>query len=168
MSTDPFAGHHLFDHKFDIDDILRALCGDDHNGRWLLCTRDGTLYEEQPTDETTSVQDGDDRNHWHVITPLPTSFIAEVKTHEKRSALTADEQTQLDTCLADVHYTYQLLPLFEEGRLGGWVRERVKEAALEWLDVKDLIPPSMRHVYDATVEAGTKTAKDGDISIKII
>jgi hypothetical protein len=167
MSTDPFAGHLLFDHKFDIDDVLRALCGDDHDGRWMLCTHDGTLYEEQAGDATAAKNDGDDHNHWHEITPLPTSFIAEVATHEKRTALSAEEQVQLAELLADVHYTYQLLPLFEAERVGGWVRERVKEAALEWLDMKNLIPPSMRHVYDATAETNAPAPSDG-VSIKIV
>ncbi|MBI1362936.1 MAG: hypothetical protein GC134_03035 [Proteobacteria bacterium] len=167
MSDDPFAGHLLFDHKYDIDDILRALCGDDHDGRWLLCTRDGSLVEETDHTETATVQDGDDRNHWHVITPLPVSFISELKTHDKRSKLTAEDVALLDDLLADVHYVYQLLPLFEEGLAGGWVRERVKETALEWLDMKNLIPPSMRHVYDATAAANAPAAQSG-MAIKII
>jgi hypothetical protein len=167
MSADPFAGHLLFDHKYDIDDILRALCGDDHAGRWLLHTRDGTLHEEYPGDATCAVTDGDDANHWHHITPLPPSFLSELATHEKRRLLAADDAAHLDTLLADARYVYHLLPLFEHGRAGGWIRERVKEAALEWLDFKNLIPPSMRHVYDATAAANTPAPKTG-VAIKIV
>ncbi len=138
----------LYDHKFDIDDILTALCGSAHSGRWLLCSRDGQLIAETADTNTTDVQDGDDNKHWHVIEPLPQSFIAEISNHYEIKMLPDDVQQDLRNILDDATHVQDLHTAFEQGLAGGWIRERVKEAALEWLDARDMIPPSMRHVRD--------------------
>ena len=158
----------LYDHKFDVDDIIYALCGDQHTGRWLLNTRTGELLAEAPeaTAPTHQIQDGDDANHWHVITPLPTVFLTELATHQALAQLSADEQTQLRQRLQDCPNLQALHATFADGRIGGWLRERVKDVALEWLDSKDLIPPSMRHVYDAHAIAN-KPAPQGPVTIHI-
>lgn len=150
----------LFDHKYDIDDVLRAFCGADHSGRWLLCTRDGRVIAEAPQGApTTTVADGDDANHWHVIDPLPASYLAELRIHERKRHLSADEQADLATRLAPLQSCAALPALFDQGRVGGWLRERVKESALEWLDLRGLIPPSMRHVRPATIDKPTPTPR---------
>ena len=134
----------LYDHKFDVDDIIRALCGADHTGRWLLNTRTGTLTRE----ETPSpIQDGDDQNHWHVIEPLPTVYLQELNTHTKRTHLTEDEREKLNKIINNSKNIFDIYCNFDETRLGAWLRERVKEAALDWLDSRNMVPPSMRHVH---------------------
>jgi hypothetical protein len=138
----------LYDHKYDIDDVIRALCGDDHTGRWLLCTRDGTLVQEKPGGDTCALQDGDDQNHWHVISPLPPSFIQEVKTHYKLKVLPPETRTEILDILNDIKDMNEYFNKLDEGYAGGWLRDRLKDVALEWLDMRGLIPPSMRHVKD--------------------
>lgn len=129
---------HLFDHKYDIDHILAALCSPSPS--WLE-TRTGTITESENTSIPTS--------HCFCIEPLPASFINELLNNPDltgpSSHLTDTEKSTLNHILATT--TVQGLPaLFTEGRPGGWLRERVKDAALEWLDTNDLIPPSMRHI----------------------
>lgn len=142
----------LYDHKFDIDDIIRALCGDDHTGRWLLCTRDGTLIREAPGAKTANMQDGDDQNHWHVILPLPASFIQQVKTHYKLDTLPQETREEIFEIISKIKTMEEYFNLMDNGYAGGWLRDRVKDAALEWLDLRGLIPPSMRHVKDDALE----------------
>lgn len=134
----------LFDHKYDIDDIIKALCGNTHKGRWLLNTQEGTLLQEE-ADAQSNIKDGDNNNHWHEITPLPLAYIDELRQHEKLMLATAEEKKEIKTLLEEISQPSELLTLFDQGRAGGWVRERVKETALEWLDMKNMIPPSMRH-----------------------
>lgn len=154
----------LFDHKYDVDDIIRALCGDDHTGRWLLCTHDGWLVQEQPgSPETQDIKDGDDNNHWHVITPLPKSFLQEMKLHNSYKRLDANLQAEINETIDNTNAMFELIPLFDKHRAGGWMRERVKDAALEWLEMKDMIPPSMRHVRDSSM---FNTAKTTNVQIE--
>jgi len=136
----------LYDHKFDVDDVIFALCGDHHHGRWLLHTRNGTLTQE-PADAPQNINDGDDHNHWHEILPLPKSFLAEMLKTPAYLRLTDAEKHEVSTLLTNVKHLAALPPLFEQGFAGGWLRERVKDAALKWLDGRGLIPPSMKHVY---------------------
>ena len=84
----------LFDHKYDVDDIITALCGNHHSGRWLLNTREGELRQEK-AEEKTNIQDGDDENHWHEITPLSTAYISELRTHEKFSLVTDEDKAEI-------------------------------------------------------------------------
>lgn len=148
----------LYDHKFDVDDIISALCGDTHTGRWLLCTRDGELIMEEASTQTADIQDGDDNNHWHVITPLPTSFFADMRKTQAYTRLDEAEQKEIESHLSKAENLADLPPLFEKGFAGGWIRERLKDAALEWLDSKNMVPPSMKHVYHKHAAAGRKDA----------
>lgn len=138
----------LYDHKFDIDDVLRALCGDDHTGRWLLNSRTKELVQETPESATTTWQDGDDNNHVHIIEPLPVSYLHELRQSLKNAKLTDNERqhtaTLLDTCTS-MYDVYALFPQHE--RVGAWLREQIKKTALEWLDERQMVPPSMKHVY---------------------
>lgn len=148
----------LYDHKFDVDDIIFALCGDTHTGRWLLCTRNGELVQEQDGDETANIEDGDDNNHWHVITPLPKSFIDDMRRTQAYTRLDDAEKDAIEEVLAQTDNLADLPDLFDQGFAGGWLRERIKDAALEWLDAKNMVPPSMRHVYHRHAAAGKKDA----------
>ena len=148
----------LYDHKFDVDDIIFALCGDNHTGRWLLNTRDGELIREKDDDDTTEIQDGDDNNHWHVLTPLPLSFFRDIRKTQAYTRLDDAEKQAIEDLLKNVWNMADIPPHFDAGFAGGWLRERVKDAALEWLDSKNMVPPSMKHVYHKHAAAGKKEA----------
>jgi len=140
----------LFDHRYDIDDILIALCGDNHKGRWLLHTRKGEMFAEQENDATKQISQGDDNNHWYTIEPLPISFLSELKTHRKLKRLNEEDKNAVLSILETCTALHQLPPQFTQGAAGGWLRDQVKEAAMEWLDMNSLVPPSMRHVRDVS------------------
>ena len=142
---------HLFDHKYDIDDLINAFCGSDHAGRWLLNSRSGKTIAETAETNTQTFKDGDDENHWHEITPLPASFLQELLRHPKQNKLNDSEKEILTSHLNQSSQTSDLKTMFDEGRVGGWLRERVKEAVIDWLEMKDMIPPSMRHVRDSNL-----------------
>jgi hypothetical protein len=128
---------HLFTHKYDIDDLLAALCA--AAPQWLE-TQTGTLSATEPATVPES--------HRFLVEPLPALFLNELATSPERTHLSEDDQTILTHILSNV--TIQTLPQhFAQGRTGGWIRERVKDTALEWLDGNDLIPPSMRHINRA-------------------
>ncbi len=128
---------HLFTHKYDIDDIIAALCA--ASPSWLD-TRTGKLTATQPSDIPAK--------HLFRIEPLPASFLTEVATGADKNHLSDDDLAIITHILATTGMQ-QLPQHFAQGRAGGWIRERVKDAALEWLDVNDLIPPSMRHINRA-------------------
>lgn len=136
----------LYDHKFDVDDVIFALCGDNHTGRWLLNTRKGELIQEDPA-APLAIENGDDNNHWHEILPLPKAFMDEMLESPAYTRLTDAEKQDLQAHLEGTTQLADLPPLFETGFSGGWLRERVKDASLKWLDARGLIPPSMTHVY---------------------
>ena len=126
----------LYDHHFDIDDLLMAFCG---KGIVTLNTRTGAI-------EPQSAEDA----HHFTIEPLPQSFVEEVKTSPKLSALNEEDKAGLFTFLQSAKI--QDFPTFfeENSFAAGWLRERVKDTILEWLDMNNLIPPSMRHVRDSS------------------
>jgi hypothetical protein len=124
---------HLFTHKYDIDDIISSLCG---NGPTWLNTTNGEVSSTKPTGP---------ESHIFAMEPLPALYLQEIKNSQEQTHLSEVEKTEIQAILATA--TIQQLPsYFEEGRTGGWLRERIKDAALEWLDTHDLIPPSMRHI----------------------
>jgi hypothetical protein len=151
---------HLYDHKFDVDDIIRALCGDDHEGRWLLSTRDGTLIQEALFDaQTADIKQGDDDNHWHVITPLPVTYVTELTMSGKMMDLLDLNRRALRDLLGKISRMHHVLPALTDERYGYWLYERLKEESLEWLDEKDLIPPSMHHVRNVGMPGGKISEK---------
>lgn len=158
----------LFDHKFDIDDLIRAFCGSDYNGQWWLNSRTGELlqYPEAEIDQLKLV-DGSDHGHLNRIIPLPFSFVSELKKHEARRYLAAEDLAQLDTILHDSTETANFINHFEQGRAGGWLRERVKEAVIEWLGHRDMIPPSMLHVQSDNIFAAPPSPHDLKDAAKI-
>ncbi len=144
----------LYDHKFDIDDIILALCnrapaGGPHAGRWLLHTRTGELIAEDETTGTDYIQDGDDEGHWHVIESLNRASLAPFLRHPATAKLTPEDLTRLTTIINDTKEISDIPQLFSEDIPGAFLRERLKEIALEWPSEKNLIPPSMRHVKSA-------------------
>lgn len=152
---------HLYDHKFDIDDLIRALCADDAPGPLQLNSRTGELT-------AASAPDGSDDNHIHHISALPLTFLAELGSHGKRRNLSPEDTTRLDTFLTTCPNMHTCLSFFEEGPAGGWLRERIKEEALEWLDVRGMIPPSMRHAWK-TENTPATTATSGPLTnVKIM
>lgn len=128
---------HLFTHVYDIDVVIAALCS--KKNQWLE-TQTGTLSESEPTNIPTS--------HRFPIEPLPQNFLTQLPHHPEASVLSEIEKSALHQ-LSTQSTIFSLPQHFVESRLGGWLRERVKDAALEWLDVNDLIPPSMRHINRA-------------------
>lgn len=138
-SNDPLAIAALYQHQYDIDTVLAALCG---SAPVWLNTAEGTTSPTEPTHVPPT--------HRFCIEPLPASFIGSLGTSPERRLLNDAESAELDILLPTL--TVQgLAPLMvTPTRLGGWLRERVKEAALEWLDLHDLIPPSMRHINRRT------------------
>lgn len=145
----------LYDHKFDIDTIIAALCGDNFSGKWVLNSRNGQLVAATEGHPLFAAEDGDDANHLHIIVPLPLTFKAEMANHFTLNNLQQPAQQQvrhiLNTCTA----MHQLPAFFAEGLAGGWLRERVKEAALDMLNMWGLIPPSMRHIQTGKVPITT-------------
>lgn len=135
---------HLFTHKYDIDDILAALCGP--QPVWLE-TQSGTLSPTQPANIAPT--------HLFRLEPLPATFLHELAISPEVARLTTEEQTALHTLLSTLTIAGLGTQLHQPTRLSGWLRERLKEAALEWLDVHNLIPPSMRHINRQTAPLGS-------------
>ena len=142
---------HLFAHKYDIDDILLALCG---TSPVVMDTRSGLIA----TSPSADIPPG----NAFPLEPLPASFLTELATSPERKHLSPEETATLESWLQTA--TISSLPqYFPQGRTGGWLRERVKEAPLDWLDSHDLIPPSMRHINRKKI---TATSTSRSISIE--
>lgn len=145
----------LYDHKFDVDDIIKAFCGKETQGKWILDSRHAEVLCVDETNALYQAKDGDDNGHIHIITPLPLTFLNEMKTHYTLDNMqAADKQRVLNqfetmTCMSELTEF-----MYNNGYAGGWVRERIKEAVLEWLDMWEMIPPSMRHVRDGSMLSG--------------
>lgn len=139
--TDPLAIPQLFQHQFDIDDVIAALCGP--TPLWLNTTN-GALSPTMP--EVPS-------SHRFCLEPLPAGFLTQLTNSPELRLLSAPDQAVLQALLPTLTLG-TLPPHFNNGtRVGGWLRERVKDAALEWLDLHQLIPPSMRHINRRTAPA---------------
>jgi hypothetical protein len=125
----------LFTHKFDIDDIIAAML--QGQGRYL----------ETVTGQLSAMPPQVDSKHTFHLDPLPLVWLADLSTHDEFFKLTGSEQAELTDIIQTTKDLEQLKPLiFGDTILGGWLRERVKEEALQWLADNNLIPPSMRHI----------------------
>lgn len=142
---------HLFTHRYDIDTLLEALCTAPEGGLYLN-TLDGTLHAAAPADGRV-----------FTIHKLPASVLAEMAVHPQLERAEPETRAEVLRQLERVQDVAELPTLFDAGMAGGWLRERVKDYALEWLDVNDLIPPSMRHV--PRVSKLAPAARRGKISI---
>lgn len=159
MDIDPnldissFTHTHLYDHKFDVDQIIHALCGGadvSFTGRFLLDTENKQLIKDSGTYK--DMKEGDLNGHIFEIVPLPLeSLKPELTSHMMLSRLNEEDRTAVLAQLESSSHVAELCPLFEKGTTGGWLRERIKEKAMEWLDARHLIPPSMTHVYDGDI-----------------
>lgn len=137
---------HLYDHKFDIDDIIAAMLSG--QGQYLE-TRTGILSATPPQV---------DAKHTFHLEPLPFTWLADIENHDEYSRLTPAEQADLTVLITTTSTLEQLKPtVFGGTLLGGWLRERVKEESLQWLADNNLIPPSMRHI-SGVPRAKPKTA----------
>lgn len=134
----------LFNHKYDIDDLIRAFLGDDHTTRWLLNSRNGEV--ELGCEKNAHIQDGDDNGYLHEIIPLPIHYRDEILSSPSFNKLDSEEKKQVLNILEEPSL-HLWVPHFSESYAGGWVRERVKETIMEWLDMRGMIPPSMKHVW---------------------
>lgn len=117
---------HLFTHIYDIDTIISGLCG---KKTVYLNTSNGTLQAEAPG---------------YLLTPLPESFFKNIPNHTEFNNLTPNQQKEVLHIISQPETLQEHLQ--STARSGGWLRERLKEAALDWLDINDLIPPSMKHL----------------------
>lgn len=140
-ANDPLAIPQLFQHQFDIDDLIGVLCGP--VPQWLNTTN-GTLSATEPSVPSS---------HKFLLSPLPASFVAGLATSAELRLLEPADQATLQALLPSLTVPGLIAQFKLETRLGGWLRERVKEAALEWLDTNNLIPPSMRHINRRTAPA---------------
>jgi hypothetical protein len=140
-AQDPLAIPQLFQHQFDIDDLIATLCGP--APLWLNTTN-GTLSAAEPSVPSS---------HKFLLTPLPVSFLAGLATSPELRLLEPADQAALQALYPSLTVAVLAAQFKLETRLSGWLRERVKEAALEWLDAYNLIPPSMRHINRRTAPA---------------
>lgn len=148
----------LFDHKYDIDDIIFAFLQTGFEGRMILNSTTGELLTEAPLSKSTSsslpsshqtahLQDGDNNNHIHIIEPLPVVFFENLTKGAEFKKLKEEIQTEVRARLTNADYK-NLADTFSESFAASWIRGQVKAMAIEWLEMKDMIPPSMRHVRD--------------------
>lgn len=130
----------LFTHTYDIDALLRALCSPLPPDRlWAVDSRAGTV-------EDVAREGFADGSHLFGLEPLPASYMDTLKTHPKLDKLGGDDRALLLGWLEGAAGMGDLVGHFDATPAGGWLRERVKETALDWLDARGMIPPSMRHV----------------------
>lgn len=143
MTTDDtpnfLSSPHLFRHKYDIDAIIAALCAA----------------------KPSAIHTGAGQ---FPIEPLPLSFIGQTPTHPSFAKLPDATRAAVTDIIANATTITAIPPHFGQSPAGDWLRERVKDMALEWLDGNDLIPPSMRHVPRQT-KALTASDKPRKISI---
>ncbi|MFZ2587423.1 MAG: hypothetical protein WAZ18_04820 [Alphaproteobacteria bacterium] len=131
ISDDVLATPHLFRHHYDIDTLIMALC----------------------TGTPARLETGAGS---FPVTPLPASFLDETLNHPNLAS--HPEATQ--TAVRDLStQPLAALPDSFNTPAGDWLRARVKDAALEWLDNHNLIPPSMRHVPRQTRSLKTSPKK---------
>lgn len=122
---------HLFRHQYDIDTLITALC----------------------TGTPSVLETG--AGHFP-IQPLPPSFLTEALRHPSFTHQPEATQTAIQTLASQPLHN---LPSHFHTHAGDWLRARVKDAALEWLDNHNLIPPSMRHVPRQTRSLQTLPTK---------
>lgn len=122
---------HLFRHRYDINTVIQALC----------------------TGHPTQLDTG---AGIFPLTQLPASFLPGTLTHPSLKHQSDATQTAIHQLATQPLGT---LPSHFHTPAGDWLRARVKDAALEWLDQNDLIPPSMRHVPRQTRQLNNKPAK---------
>ena len=154
--NDPLYTPALFTHKFDIDTLIAAMLGPTPQH---LNTTDGSLTPHTPSAPAS---------HSFLLEPLPPSVLTQLAHHPLRRQLEDPENTALtqrhSTCTTAQH----LLPHLTATRVGGWLHERLKELALEWLDSHNLVPPSLRHINRKLNSTSAPTASSNTARTVII
>lgn len=130
---------HLFTHVYDIDTLIAAFCSDPEAGEWVLDTRDGRLV-------APGTAEGEiDPKHRFGFTPLPRTYHTTLFGTHAFTRSSPEQQEKIRVFVAAYPTLSDVLPELNNSFEGGWVRERIKEAILDWMDPLELIPPSMRH-----------------------
>lgn len=154
----------LFDHKYDIDDLIMAFLGNEKTKLWHLNTYTGEML---PLAENHSVTDGGDNNHTHIIESLPVTFLKELTLHHKFQKLPEDVQAHVVKITSRCAQVHELSAFFHEGEAGSYIVKFIKGACLDWLDMRNLIPPSMRHTSDMSMFDSVMAPKDATGKVKI-
>lgn len=138
----------LFDHKYDIDELIFAFCGNEENFIWCLNSRIGEI---SAIEQNNNIIDGSDNNHIHIIESLPLSFLNELTSNAEYKKLSETVQKRVDEITKNCKAIQDLINYFEEGDAGSYIIKSIKGACLDWLDMRNLIPPSMRHTGDMSM-----------------
>lgn len=145
----------LFDHKYDIDDLITAFCGSSKSKLWCLNTRNGDI-----SPIFNNIEDMSDNNHIHIIESLPISFLNELTCNAKFKKLPTEIQADVQQIITSITDVSDLTEHFESGDAGSYIIKTVKGACLDWLDMRNLIPPSMRHTGDLSMFGSLGNAGD--------
>lgn len=138
----------LFDHKYDIDKLMLAFCSGHESKKWVLNTRNGDIFK---FDANSNLQDGDDKGHIHIIESLPLSFFDELTSNYKFKKLDSATQRSVQNIIDECDTVFDLTEHFFESDAGSYIVKSIKAACLDWLDMRNLIPPSMRHTSDMSM-----------------
>ena len=138
----------LFDHKYDIDELIEAFCSGHISSVWVLNTRNAEIT---PLPSNDDVEDGGDNNHIHIIESLPPSFMDELTQNYKFSKLGEETQKEVVSIINNCTNVHDLLKHAYDNDAGSYIIKTLKAACLDWLDMRNLIPPSMRHTSDMSM-----------------
>ena len=154
----------LFDHKYDIDELMLAFCSGHVGDKWVLNTRDGVISK---WDENSSVCDGDDKGHIHIIESLPKSFLDELTMNHRFKQLDAQTREEVLSIINNSQTVHDLINHFHDGQAGSYIVKTLKAACLDWLDMRNLIPPSMRHTSDMSMFDSLSSGSGQQFKVKI-
>lgn len=131
----------LYAHKFDIDTLLQHWCAAPLAAGqvYVLNSENGTITME---DDTTA-----DSKFIHTFTPLPfASTKEELSLAASAPTMATDFKADIIVHLQTVTDMPDIFTAFDTNHAGGWLRTQLKNMVLDWLDEREMIPPSMRHV----------------------
>lgn len=154
----------LFDHKYDIDELILAFCSGHISSKWVLNTRIGEISK---LDNSQNLKEGDDKGHIHFIESLPLSFLLELKLNYKFKKLAPETQVHVEEILSKCETVHDLTNYFFEDEAGSYIVKSIKAACLDWLDMRNLIPPSMRHTSDMSMFDSLSGKDESNKKIKV-
>lgn len=132
----------LYAHKFDIDTLLQHWCAAPlATGQvYVLNSENGSITTENEADMTES-------KFIHIFTPLPFASTREELTLAANApSIAEDFKADIVAHLQTVTDMPSIFTAFDTNHAGGWLRTHIKNMVLDWLDEREMIPPSMRHV----------------------
>lgn len=141
---DPLAVPQLFNHQYDIDPLIIAFASSDTPGDWTLNTTNGSITPPQGPQE--QAQAPANAPHCYTFHPLPATFHHTLTGHFAFKRLPPNQQQQVQAFIAKLPTLSAVIPHFNQTPEADFLRERIKEAVVEWLTETDLLPPSMRHL----------------------